>query len=418
MINVNFNLRLQSSKKPEVIYLVLRWEGNYYRYTTKFKVLPKNWDVDKQRVRAVISEPLKDVINKYLGEIDIAANKLYYTAIAECKEITKEYFKEGLDLWTGRRVIEKPNFWIFLSNYIEASETRLDPKTGRTINRRTIQEYNTTKKALSEFEKENGVKIDFDNISLATLVDFRDFLTTVKGFAVNNVAKHIDNLRQFLRAAYAEKIVFDVDVIDNKRFTNAREAAYNVYLDESEIDAIINLDLSTNKRLDGARDLFLIGCFTGLRISDYNNIKPHNIKGSTIEIFQSKTGGKVVIPIHDTVRAILNKYNGSTPPKLSDQRLNEYIKEVCKLAGIVEQTEKQQTKGGAKVATVQEKWEMVSSHTARRSFATNSVKNGVPIQTIMQITGHKKEATFLKYVKLSASEHAAIMRKHWEKAAV
>lgn len=415
MLNVNFNLRKKASKKPEIIYLVLRWDGNYYRYTTKFSVLPKNWDTQKQRIRAVITEPQKDTVNKYLGNMETAVRRLYLEAVTNQIHPTKEYFKLVLDKWTGRKVEEKPNFWKFVNSYIENSNRRLDIKTGRTISTRTIQEYYTTTKALEAFEIENRQIIDFDNISVNTLTDFRDYLTTIKGFAVNNVAKHIDNLRQFLRAATAQKIAFDTDTIDNKKFTNAREAAYNIYLSEKELSIISALALAENPRLDRARDLFLIGCYTGLRVSDYNNIKPHNIKGEFIDIYQTKTSGRVVIPIHKTVKKILVKYDGHTPPKLSDQKLNEYIKEVCKLAGITDHTEKQQTKAGAKVISVLEKWQMVSSHTARRSFATNMVKQGVPMQTIMKITGHKKEATFLKYVKLSAGEHAEIMQKHWRK---
>ncbi len=428
MINVNFNLRKQESTKAQVIYLVLRWDGNYYRYTTKYKVLPENWNSKKQRVRDVITELLKDSINKHLSEIETESKKIYAEAVANRISLTKVYFKERLDKWTGRKVEEKPNFWRFVNSYVESSKTRIDPRTGRTISKRTIQEYNTTVQALQDFEKENKDIIDFHNINLTTLTDFRDFLTTVKRFKVkdkitekiveqpyslNNIAKHIDNFRQILRAAAAAKINFDNDVLDNKKFTAARETAYNVYLNEKELARLSNLDLSSSPRLDRARDLFLIGCYTGLRVSDYNNIKPHNIKGELIDLYQAKTGGRVIIPIHPTVKAILSKYNGTTPPKISDQKLNEYIKEVCQKAGIKEHTEKQTTKGGAKVINILEKWQMVSSHTGRRSFATNMTKRGISIQTIMKITGHTKESTFLKYVKLSGSEHAEIMRKHF-----
>jgi len=429
MLNVNFNLRKQQSKAPEVIYLVLRWSGNYYRYTTKFKVLPKNWDGQKQRVRAVITEPLKDLINRHCGDMEVVAKRLYATGIANQTPLTKEYFKEGLDRWTGRKVDEKPNFWKFVTNYIESSHSRIDPRTGRTIGKRTILEYNTTVKALREFEKENRDIIDFEKINISTIIDFRDYLTTVKRYNVkdkvkgetiempyslNNIAKHIDNFRQFLRAANSSKIQFDTDVLDNKKFSPVREAADNIYLNEQELAVIASLNLSNSPRLDKARDLFLIGCYTGLRISDYNNIKPHNIKGETIDIYQSKTGKRVKIPILPTVKLILEKYNGSTPPKISDQKLNEYIKEVCCIAGIKEQTEKQRTRGGSKNVSVLEKWQMVSSHTARRSYATNMTKRGLPIQTIMKITGHTKESTFLKYVKLSADEHAEIVRQHFK----
>lgn len=418
MLNVNFNLRSQTGERQQVIYLVLRWHGNYYRYTTKFKVLPRYWDTKKQRVRMVINEAQKDVINKYLNGLENAAKSIYAETVAENKEPTKEIFKNKLDTWTGRTVIDKPNFWKYVNAYIENSCNRIDPKTGKTIGKRTVQEYATTSKALKEFEAENGTTIDFDTIGIDTLTEFRNFLTTAKGYAVNNIAKHIDNLRQFLRAAASDKIVFDFDVIDNKKFANARETAYNVYLNENEIDALFALDLSGKPSLEKARDLFLIGCYTGLRVSDYNNLKPHNIKGDFIDIYQSKTGGRVVIPIHPKAKEIIKKYEGGTFPKMSDQKLNVYIKEICKLANIVEQTEKNQTKGGAKVVKVMEKWEMVSSHTARRSFASNAVKQGLPIQTIMQITGHKKEVTFLKYVKLTGVEHAEIMRKAWEKGGV
>src|SRR5687767_5781846 len=97
MLNVNFNLRKHKSKKPEVIYLVLRWAGNYFRYTTKFKVLPSNWDKKKQRVKAVIDEPLKNTINKYLNEMEVKALKIYAEALGHNFSPTKEYFKEHLD---------------------------------------------------------------------------------------------------------------------------------------------------------------------------------------------------------------------------------------------------------------------------------------------------------------------------------
>lgn len=411
--NTRFNIRRQKSKKPEKIYLVCRWNGEKLVYPTAFNVLSKNWNTPKGEIRNVIDEPNRLTINAYLNELKAAAKSIYDNCITNrtpANEI-KCNIKTQLDKWTGKTFDIKPEFWQFVNKYIEHSKTRIDVRTGRTINRRTIQEYNTTIKAVKEFEAENRQRIDFDNINLATLINLQDYLTTVKGYAVNNVAKHLDNVRQFLRAAAAEKIMFDSDVIDSRKFKTARETAHNVYLNDTELKSIASIPLS--ERLDKVRDLFLIGCYTGLRVSDFNNIQPHNIKGDYIELYQTKTGSHVVIPIHPIVKAILSKYNGNTPPKISDQRLNEYIKEVCKLAGITEQVEKQQTKGGEKVKTVRQKWQMITSHTARRSFATNSTKAGIPIQTVMKITGHTKEATFLKYVKLSNAEHAEIMRKHW-----
>lgn len=431
--NTRFNLRKQDSKKPEKIYLICRFAGQKFVYPTAFNILPKYWNIKVGEVRNVIYEPNRDMINNYLRSLKAAAKDIYENAIVARTPVTKELLKSELDKWTGKTVEDKPVFWTWTRKYIDDSPTRINPKTGRVISPRTIQEYETTYTYLKEFEKANRETLDYDIINLDTLKDFRDFLTTEKDFALNNIAKHIDNFRQFLRAADDDKIKIDSDTINPKRFIIAREAPEDIYLNESELQHLASFDLSDHTQhitlvevvkgkertvrvnystLDRVRDLFLIGCHTGLRVSDYNNIKPHNIKGEFVDLYQYKGGKRVVIPMHDTVKEIMAKYGGKTPPKISDQKINLYIKEICSLAGFTEEIEKRQTKGGKLVATIYKKHQLVKSHTARRSFASNMTRRGIPIQQIMQVTGHKKESMFLKYVKLTAMEHAEIMRAH------
>lgn len=413
--NTRFNLRKTNSKKAEKIYLVCRFAGQKFVYPTSFNILPKHWNHEKEEIRNVIEEVERDAINKFLRELKQAAKFIYTDSTTNRKTITKDSLKKELDKWTGKTIEEKPVFKKWLKNWIDSSIDRINPKTGRKISYRTIQEYNTTYKYLLELEKENREEIEFENINLNTLKDFRDFLTTVKGFAVNNIAKHIDNLRQFLRAAQLENIAIDNNAINTKHFIIKRENSENIYLSENELKKIEDLNLSESNTKDKVKDLFLIGCFTGLRISDFSNIKPYNIKEDFIEIVQFKTGDKVAIPLHDVVKGIFKKYDNKAIPKISEQKFNKYIKEIAKEAGISELIEKQQTKGGEKVVNVLEKWQLVTSHTARRSFATNAVKKGIPIQVVMKITGHKKESVFLKYIKLNHFEFAAIMQKHLEK---
>jgi len=431
--NTRYNLRRQTSKKPERIYLICRFNGEKFVYPTAFNILPKHWNTKIGEVRNVIDQPNREDVNRYLRDLKAAAKSLYEDAIIRRTPVTKLVLKSRLDKWTGKTIEEKPVFLTWIQRYIDNSPTRINPKTGRVISYRTIQEYKTTYEYLKEFEKANRERLDFDTINIITLSDFRDYLTTVKGFSLNNIAKHIDNFRQFLRAADAEKISIDTDTINPKRFTLARETPQDVYITEGELQQIAALDLSDSNgyitieqaekgkkktvkvhysTLGRVRDLFLIGCYTGLRVSDYNNIKPHHIKAEYIDLYQQKTGQRVVIPMNDSIKTVLTKYEGRTPPKISDQKINRYIKEICRMVGLTEPIEKQQTKGGAKQAHVLEKWQLVTSHTARRSFASNMTKRGIPIQQIMQITGHKKESVFLKYVKLTPLEHAEIMRTH------
>ena len=165
--------------------------------------------------------------------------------------------------------------------------------------------------------------------------------------------------------------------------------------------------------LDKVRDLFLVGCWTGLRYSDWNKVYPKN---GFITLNQQKTGRPVVIPVHSTVEKILNKYEGDLPKPITNQKFNEYLKQVAKLADFKEAVTKQITRGGKVETEIKPKWKLVTTHTARRSFATNMYKAGIPSITIMAVTGHRTETAFLKYIKVTPQEHAEKMREIWLKA--
>ena len=159
------------------------------------------------------------------------------------------------------------------------------------------------------------------------------------------------------------------------------------------------------------RDRFIIGAFTGLRVSDYGRLSEANIGADTIRIKTTKTGAVVVVPIHPWVRNILQSgFDASI--HISDQKMNKHLKEIAKMAGIDEEITLNKNVGGKNEQRTFRKYELVCTHTARRSFATNAYKAGVPTIAIMKITGHTKESTFLRYIKVSAEENAEMLRKH------
>ncbi|HRO84496.1 MAG TPA: tyrosine-type recombinase/integrase [Niabella sp.] len=412
--NTRINIRKVKAATPQKLHLVCRWGGIKFVYPTPYNVSPKHWNNKAQSVRNVIDVPNKDIINSYLNAIKGEALRLYTLTTAQRKELTAADLKKGLDLWNGYTEKNEIRFFIdYLQKYIDESPQRKNPKTGRFIGRRTIQEYITTKKNLIEYEREIKQRMTFENINLSTLTGFYDFLASdSKDFALNNIAKHIDNFRQFLRAAQADGYKVSNEILDTNKFKAAREKSQNIYLNKSELKALSNLDLSAKPTLDRVRDLFLIGCYTGLRISDFKDIQPHEIKDDFLNIITKKTRQRVVIPITDDLRAIFKKYDEHAPKPISEQKLNKYIKEIAALAGINEETEKQQTRHGKIIAEIGEKWQFVTSHTARRSFATNAVKSGIPIALIMAVTGHTKEGTFWKYVKLSPMEYGEAMKRY------
>ena len=217
----------------------------------------------------------------------------------------------------------------------------------------------------------------------------------------------------------------------DKRFKGTRVEVDSIYLTKEDLKKMMAVDLSKRTYgFDLARDIFMVGVWTAQRVSDYNNIRPEDIEvytkrsivdvpdpenpGKTIEkiekkeirvinIRQKKTGTKVAIPCSSELLRILQKYNFDIP-KLSDQNINDNIKEIAKLAGLTEIIKTESTKGGKKTIEEHQKWELVHSHTARRTGATLMYLAGMDIYDIMKITGHSTPIMLKKYIKADELE--------------
>jgi integrase len=160
--------------------------------------------------------------------------------------------------------------------------------------------------------------------------------------------------------------------------------------------------------------LFVIGCYTGLRFSDLATLNEKNIidKGTKIKILTQKTGELVIIPLHTYILEILKRYNGKIPQVISNQKMNDHLKAIGKEAKIKEKTTLHYTQGGIKKSETLPKHELITVHTARRSFATNAFLNEIPSISIMKITGHRTERAFMKYIKISQEENANKLINH------
>ncbi len=271
-----------------------------------------------------------------------------------------------------------------------------------------VRPYHSALKDLKEFQPDLG----WDQVNMAFYYDFVDYLIELE-YSKNTIGSRIKNLKVFCNAAMERNIHQNSAF---KSFKKPTEESFNIYLNEEELDIIFNQDLESSPHLDRVRDIFLVGCWTGCRFSDLSKVNKDFINGNFIHMEHQKSEYRVVIPLHSVVKAILNKYDGTLPKMISNQNFNEYIKKVCENAGFSNKITKSITKGGRRITEVKEKWEMVASHTARRSFATNLYKSGFPSISIMAITGHKTEKAFLSYIKVSQEEHAEMLMKHWEKS--
>ncbi|MEL6834566.1 MAG: site-specific integrase [Bacteroidota bacterium] len=411
MATVRFNLRSADIDKPQPIYLIFRHRNLKVKYSTGLKCSPPHWNKHTQRVRNTTSEPNKDRINNLLNDLQAEAIRWASEVLAARLPIVGEDFRQHLDEYTGRVKAEGKTFLQFVAAFIEEAPNRNLPTTGRPPARNTIQKFERCFALLQEFVKETGFALDFDTVNLDFYNDFTSFLQD-KDYSRNYVGKQIANVKTFMGEATRRGLNTNL-TYQSRYFRKLQEESDSIYLTVEELEAIQRLDLADNPRLDRVRDLFLVGAWTGLRFSDFTTISREHIQGDLIHIEQFKTAEKVVIPIHSVVRAILDKYDGDLPAAISNQKMNNYIKEVSQLAGITTPIIKGGTRGGKRISERFKKWELVTTHTARRSFATNAYQSGIPAISIMKITGHRTESAFLKYIKLSKEEHARIVARQW-----
>ena len=463
MAEAFFFLRKATEKTKQLVYVGLRNGKDQLVVSTGIKVLPKHWDFDKSRIKQVSTPNLKlpphlqqrctdenkDLIsftNNYLhsiaGFVNQKANlpkdlltqeiKTFINGRSDLEQfafdldcfvkgliaregITKEKLINAIDSYL-HPATGKITLFDYIDKVVTDSTNGRRMKDGQKLNHRTIQRYNTTKQLLQDFQKVYQRPIDFGTIDLDFYKDFNAYMVNVKDYKPATLGKHVSTLKTFLREATEEGINSNLK-FQSKAFKAIEDESDSIYLTEDELTTMYALDLSDNPRLDKVRDLFLIGANTGLRFSDFTTIKPHNLKkvtdGYNLEIIQYKTKEKVVIPVDDTVLAILRKYNNVLPEPISNQKFNDYIKEVAKLVPQLQALEtKVFVKGGKEYEETTPKWELVTTHTARRSFATNAYKRGKPSLAIMAITGHQTEKSFMRYIKTSKSEHAEMMRRN------
>lgn len=414
MANTSFKLRKPSGNDKQLIYLVYRFGRNdKLAYSTGLKVYPKYWNFEKMRVRNVVEALGKDAINERLNELYIVTENYCIETKAKGREVSKDALKEFLDNYTGKtKSINENTLHGFVEAFLIRNKERVNPNTGKIISYKVQREHERTFFYLKGYEKarRNDKELDFEDITIDFYSDFTAYLQTLD-LSLNTIGHKIQTLKIWLNEA-SDKGINTNKQYKNQRFKVTTERTDSVYLSVTELEKIYETDCQS-ERLNRVRDLFLIGAFTGLRFSDFTSITKDNIKNSTIHIEQHKTGGKVTIPLHRIVLEIWRKYGEKLPQPISNQKFNDYIKEVCRLAGIEETEQKNITKGGMRIRQTFKKYELVTSHTARRSFATNLYLSGFPAISIMQITGHRTEKAFMAYIRVTSEQHAELLRTHW-----
>lgn len=423
-MKTNFNLRNQKGTGETLIFLVIRWDNRKLTYSTRETIDPKFWETDKekrnfQRAKETKQFPEYPEFNARLSWIESTVKNAFRKFLNDNdnRPPQVEELKTLLDLCLRKfQNNQKKDLFGFIEKLIADAKNSFNTKTGKQLARGTIVIYQNVLNILKEYANKKRKRIDFDVIDLNFYHEYTEYLSKEMQYANNTIGRHVKTLKSWLNDA-AERGLHKNFAFKSKKFKVITELTDSIYLNDKELAELFKLNLSGNTKLERVRDLFLVGCFTGLRFSDFSSIEERNIKGDFIEILTKKTAEVVLIPIHRTVRLVMEKYKdrypNSLPPSISNVKTNNYLKEIGKMLECLHvSVETKVTKGGVVRTSINKKYELLVTHTARRSFATNLYKSGFPSIAIMKITGHRTEKAFLRYIKITPNENASMLKQH------
>lgn len=351
-------------------------------------------------------------------------------ALAVAKQVTdkgsfvKKYFspklsiekiEENEETLAEQKAAEKKakaDIYFQLDEYIKSKE--------RKVSKATLCVYKNVKAHLLAFEKYRGEKITFQSLDFAFYEDFLSYLTfehvhmrrqtTLVGLKLNTIGKTIKHLRVFIKDRVKRKIIAPIDLSD---FKIPEEETDAIYLSHEEIATIYQTDLSAYPYLIEYRDLFILGCLTGLRFSDFSTLKPEDLKRDMLYKKQAKSDHWVIIPLREEAKLIFTRQFKDKISELTNAEFNRHIKTIGKLAGINRTIKFSYKKGNKDVPVVKPKFEWITTHTARRSFCTNEFLAGTPVELIMKISGHKSVKDFYKYIRITPEEAARKIKELW-----
>lgn len=410
MINHTFNLKEPSAKKETLIFLRARFpdENKYLKYSTGETIHPKFWDNDNKCPLNISGRTMDAVKNRDIASQLARYSDEFYRAVSDLRlqdmTVSIAAVRERLNI-QFKKSVKKKTFFDVYDLFIE------ERKQLGKVGSRTIEKDENTKKTLKDFMDYTGYAVTFNRMDKDFYVRFVKYCREERDYKLkdNTLGKYLAFIKTFLRWAQDNKYHRSNDF---KKWENISSDTYEIALSEKELIKLYNHDFSKNKKLERVRDVFVFGCATGLRYSDYSKINRSKIQDDHIIVNTQKTRNYVTIPLNKYSRAILEKYD-YTLPIISPQRFREYIKDAAKDCEIDDQITKVSFIGAKRIEKTYDKHRLIGTHTARRTFISLSLEKGMRPEVVMNITNSKDYKSFQKYIKLSQRVKADEMNKAW-----
>ena len=423
-IKRNIIFTLESRKKDGVLIVEnvpIRMRVNFaskrIEFTTGYRIDAAKWDTDKQRVRNGCTNKLKQSAS------EINASLLgYYTEVQEIfkkfevEEImpTPEQIKEAFNAL--HKPIEeevKPRNSTPNAFYKVFDEFVRDCGRQNDWTDSTYEKFAAVKNHLMNFR--DGLTFDF--FDEKGLNDYVTYLRDVKEMRNSTIGKQLSFLKWFLRWAF-KKGLHQNNAYDSYKPKLKSTQKKIIFLTWEELNKLREFEIPAAKQaLDRVRDVFLFQCFTGLRYSDVFNLRRSDIKGDHIEVTTVKTSDSLIIELNNHSKAILDKYkdvafeDDKVLPVITNQKMNDYLKELAELAGIDEPVRQTYYRGNERIDEVTPKYALLGTHAGRRTFICNALALGIPPQVVMKWTGHSDYKAMKPYIDIADDIKANAMSK-------
>ena len=412
IVKANFNLRQPKSERPTNIYLIVRINQKQAKLSTGVKVYPEHWNIKKQEAyiscRLTESDNINNTItNKKLLELrsQFEEFKRYLcdnpSELKNCWDLLRKYIYKN-----NMQRTNKINAIHWLRDIIANDKTI--KTSGEHKRGSTMETYLIVLKDFQTFLKEKGQDtISFDDINLALIKEYETYLFNkkVKGertTATSTVGNKCVQLIGIIKRAEPYNLIDIHEAkLDKYSKPKSRQGDENeIYLNEEEISKIYSLKLPYKEGV--ARDVFIKSLNEG--------IVKETSSGKVLEIVQLKKTRRVTIPLFPIALEILKKYDFNLP-EITENTMLRYLKKIGLKAGLTEEHIVTEDRGGKVTNSIKQRWELIGTHTARRSYISNMLKRGYDSHLLMKITGHTTEEAFKRYIKVRSEDVASFILK-------
>lgn len=413
----SYYLRVNNDQSARIYLRITEGRGAQFRFSTGYTLNhATHWNERTEQIRSVAAELGYDEVNVQLAKLLSFVKNAHLDAKARGIMRTKAFYTQVVNDFRAK--VERTHRSQFtigtaFTDFIEHSRIHNSDVTGARIRPSTIETYEVTLRQIEHVSLSNQPLTEID------MEWYREFVSRSEArgrsnrpLSKNYVGKHIKNIKRVLsfKSEHGEEVN---PAFRSRGFKVLKEDSTSVWLTLDELDTLRNLNLSGYKGLKRTRDLFLIGCYTGLRVSDLQRLEASSrFSLNGIDCFslnQRKTGQRVAIPVHPIVKDILERNGDTPPPSQHEQVMNRNLKRIGQLMELTQSERTIITIGGIEMAAEHPKWSLLTTHCARRSFCTNNYLSGTDVLTIMAISGHKTEKSFRRYLKLGPEDYAQRM---------